>query len=198
VADPEARDPEEQLRAICETLHDHDVNYVVFGSFAGRLQGADLRTLDVDIVPDMTPDNLQRLADALNSLEPRWRVAEEGPGMPIDGRLEPRHFLGDSLAVGLVTRAGYVDVVLHPKGFESGYSALVDHAVRLAIGDHVVLVGALGDLIVSKQQLAREKDLVHLPELRRRATELGVNVPEPREPDRGPAKDRGPGYDIGM
>ena len=54
------------------------------------------------------------MADALNSLRPRWRVAEEGPGMRIDGRLEPRHFEGDSLAVGLVTQAGYVDVVLHP------------------------------------------------------------------------------------
>jgi len=93
---------------------------VVFGSFAGSLQGARLRTLDVDIVPEARRENLQRLADALNSLGPRWRVAEEGPGMKIDGRLEARHFEGDSLAVGLVTGVGYVDVVLHPRGFEAG------------------------------------------------------------------------------
>jgi hypothetical protein len=40
--------------------------------------------------------------------------------MKIDGRLEARHFEGDSLAVGLVTGVGYVDVVLHPRGFEAG------------------------------------------------------------------------------
>jgi len=62
----------------------------------------------VDIVPEVTRDNLERLANALNSLDPRWRVAEEGRGMKIDGGLEPRHFVGDSLAVGLVSRAGYV------------------------------------------------------------------------------------------
>ena len=133
-------EPEEQLEAICHALNRYDVRYVVFGSFAGSLQGARLRTLDVDIVPEARRENLQRLADALNSLGPRWRVAEEGPGMKIDGRLEARHFEGDSqwaadspfgeriahgmlilsLAVGLVTGVGYVDVVLHPRGFEAG------------------------------------------------------------------------------
>ncbi len=37
--------------------------------------------------------------------------------MPIDEPLEPRHFDGPgTLAVGLVTRLGYVDVVLRPRG----------------------------------------------------------------------------------
>jgi predicted nucleotidyltransferase len=67
--------PEEQLEAVCEALNAHGVRYVVFGSFAGSLQGASLRTLDVDIVPETRRENLQRLVDALNSLRPRWRVA---------------------------------------------------------------------------------------------------------------------------
>jgi hypothetical protein len=191
-------DPEDQLREICGALAEHDVRFVVFGSFAGRLHGADLRTLDVDVVPDADENNLQRLADALNSLEPRWRVAEEGAGMRIDGELEPRHFLGDSLAVGLVTRAGYVDVVLHPKGFEAGYDALAPHAVQVTIGDSQVLVGSLADLIESKQQLAREKDVVHLPELRRRATELGIDVAEMASPEVGRDRSRDQGYDLGI
>lgn len=49
---------------------------------------------------------------------PRWRVESIPEGMKIDGGLEARHFLGDSAAIGLVTRLGRVDVVLEPRGFE--------------------------------------------------------------------------------
>lgn len=62
---------DEQLGRLCEVLNAHHVVYVIFGSFAGRLQGADLHTVDVDIVPDRSEYNLQRLCDALNSLSPR-------------------------------------------------------------------------------------------------------------------------------
>lgn len=61
---------DEQLGRLCEVLNAHHVVYVIFGSFAGRLQGADLHTVDVDVVPDRSEYNLQRLCDALNSLSP--------------------------------------------------------------------------------------------------------------------------------
>jgi hypothetical protein len=63
--------PEPQVGALCEVLNTHGVRYVVFGSVAGRLHGADLRTVDLDIVPDTSEENLHRLADALNTLNPR-------------------------------------------------------------------------------------------------------------------------------
>ena len=44
---------EVQLRKLCQVLNFHQVEYVIFGSFAGRLQGAPLRTVDVDVVPEM-------------------------------------------------------------------------------------------------------------------------------------------------
>ena len=119
----DAADPDEEqrrrLKLLCEVLNEHGVAYVVFGSFAGRLQGAPLRTLDVDVVPESSDANLQRLCDALNSLAPRWRVDDVSAGLKIDGdRLEPRHIRGSSIAIGLVTRAGMVDIVTEPAGFE--------------------------------------------------------------------------------
>lgn len=42
---------EERLARLCDVLNEHHVVYIVFGSFAGRLQGADLQTVDVDLVP---------------------------------------------------------------------------------------------------------------------------------------------------
>ena len=55
---------------------------------AGRLVGVDLATRDLDIVPAMGPANLQRRADALSALRPRWRIDQTSPEMSIDGRLE--------------------------------------------------------------------------------------------------------------
>ena len=37
---------EEHLGRLCDVLNEHHVAHVIFGSFAGRLQGADLRLLD--------------------------------------------------------------------------------------------------------------------------------------------------------
>jgi len=75
----------------------------------------------------MSEENLQRLCDALNSLDPRWRIDDVSEGLRIDGRLlEPRHIRSSSVAIGLVTRAGLVDLVIEPKGFETGFDALVN------------------------------------------------------------------------
>lgn len=178
---PPPAEADEQARALCQALNAYGVNYVVFGSMAGRLFGVDLPTRDLDIVPEMGVANLQRLADTLNALRPRWRVDETSPGMRIDGRLEPRHFQGeDDLAVGLVTRLGPIDVLLRPRGFEGGYHQLVTHAVTIDVDGVEITVGALDDLIRSKSLLARAKDLSHLPLLEaRRAEMVGPETPDP-------------------
>ncbi len=182
---PEAAD-EARIKALCDVLNAHDVDYVVFGSFAGRLQGVPLRTLDVDLVPERSPGNLQRLCDALNSLDPRWRVDDVSAGLKIDGRrLEPRHILGSSIAIGLVTDAGLVDIVLEPKGFERGYDDLATSAVIVNVDGTEIAVGALRDLIRSKELLDREKDREHLPLLVAREAELEQQRRREREIDSG-------------
>lgn len=131
VADPD-EEQRRRLKLLCEALNEHGVAYVVFGSFAGRLQGAPLRTLDVDVVPEASDDNLQRLCDALNLLAPRWRIDDVSTGLKIDGdSLEPRHIRGSSIAIRLVTRAGMVDIVMEPAGFS--YRDLVGSAVTVDV-----------------------------------------------------------------
>ena len=180
---------DEQLGRLCDVLNAHHVVYVIFGSFAGRLQGADLHTVDVDIVPDRSEYNLQRLCDALNSLSPRWRIDDVSEGLRIDGgRLEPRHILGSSIALGLVTSAGLIDIVLEPAGFERGYDDLSWHAVTVDVAGNRVKIGSIDDLIRSKEILGREKDREHLADLRARQAELDL--------ERG--KHRDPGDDLGL
>jgi hypothetical protein len=184
MADPSLIDPDRQLEELCRVLNDFGVRYVVFGSQVARLNGVPLETLDVDVVPERARDNLDRLAAALNSLEPRWRVDEVPGGMKIDGPLEARHFLGDSIAVGVLTAVGPVDVVLEPKGYEDGYTALAPDATTVRSGDVVIQVGALIDLIRSKELLRREKDLQHLAVLYEQRPELSL-------PEIGQERDRG-------
>ncbi len=189
-----------RLKLLCEALNEHKVSYVVFGSFAGRLQGAPLRTLDVDVVPESSDANLQRLCDALNSLAPRWRVDDVSAGLKIDGgKLEPRHIRGSSIALGLVTRAGMVDIVMEPAGFERGYRDLAGSAVTVDLDGTTVRVGTLDDLIVSKRLLAREKDLEHLPLLEVRRAELTrEHAAEIDRGSQGPERGKDRGMDIGF
>lgn len=186
-------DPDGQLRLLCQALNEAGVAYVVFGSHAARLHGAPLESDDVDLVPDAEGRNLALLCGALNGLRPRWRVPGFPEGVKIDGgRLEPRHFQADSIAVGLVTAIGNIDVVLQPRGFEAGYPALSAHAVTMSVGGVEVHVGGLDDLIASKQLLRRPKDLDQLPALEELRDHLRSTVAE--LPDQGtfPEPDRGP------
>lgn len=177
-------------------LNDYGVSYLVLGSMAARFQGAMLTTVDIDVAPAPTPDNLQRLADALNTLRPRWRIEDRPEGAKIDGRLEPRHFLGDPLAVGLLTRLGRVDVVLRIDGFDgNAYEALAPRAVSLHLGDVEIRVGAVEDIVTSKRAAGRRKDLEHLPILERLLAERRLSPPEVELTP--PARDLGAEPDFG-
>lgn len=147
-----------------------------------RLSGVPVETVDVDVVPARMLDNLTRLAEALNLLRARWRVEGIPEGMKIDGGLEARHFLGDSAAIGLVTRLGPVDVVLEPRGFEAGYTALIGGSRRVRRGDVEIRVGGIADLIRSKELLRRAKDVEHLAVLYERFPELAPGS-QPEPPD---------------
>lgn len=173
---PTAADPDAQLEELCRVLNYFGVSYLVFGSHVARINGVPLETLDVDLVPARQRENLDRLAEALNLLRPRWRVEGIAEGMKIDGGLSARHFLADSAAVGLVTRLGPIDVVLEPRGFEDGYLALVGRSTKVWRGDVEIRVGGLLDLVRSKELLRRAKDIEHLAVLYERHPEL---IPRP-------------------
>ncbi len=53
---------------ICEVLNDEDVDFVLIGGLAAVLHGSPLPTIDVDLVPERSDENLERLATALNRL----------------------------------------------------------------------------------------------------------------------------------
>jgi len=54
-----------RLKGVFRSFQEHDVRYVVIGGIAAVLYGVPRATFDLDILIEATPDNAQRLLDAL-------------------------------------------------------------------------------------------------------------------------------------
>ena len=157
-------DPNELIRV----LDRHQVRYVLIGGLAASLHEADYVTGDLDITPEATRDNLQRLSAALGDLRARIRVEGEPDGLPFD---HDARSLGGADVWNLVTRAGDLDISFVPSGTQ-GYEDLVRGAVTITIHGTEVVVASLADVVRSKEAAGRDKDRAALPMLRRLLEEL--------------------------
>lgn len=153
-----ALDPATLLTA----LNEHGVKFVLIGGMAAAVHGSPFVTFDVDVTPERSTENLQRLSDALRAVNARLRTHDVPDGLPFghDG-----DSLGSSLVWNLVTDAGVFDISFVPNGTD-GYHDLVREAENLPVDDVVVPVASLADVIRSKQAANRPKDQRVLPTLR--------------------------------
>lgn len=55
----------QHLQRVFKSLNSHDVRYVVIGGLAAIAHGVPRNTFDLDILIEASPDNAQRLLDAL-------------------------------------------------------------------------------------------------------------------------------------
>ena len=150
-------DPKPILRA----LQEHDVAFIVVGVMAAVAQGSPVYTRDLDVTPSPSPDNYERLAAALRSLDARLRLPD---GTGIEFPIEATYLAGNT-AWTLLTRAGVLDLVYVPAGTR-GFDDLRRQAVELDIGTGPVLVASLVDVIRMKEAAGRPKDEATLPALR--------------------------------
>jgi hypothetical protein len=138
----------------------HSVRFIVIGAVAAIAQGSPLPTEDLDITPEREPENLERLAAALQELGAKLRVPRgEGVDFPVDAE-----FLGRMDVWTLTTDAGDLDIAFVPAGTE-GYSDLLRDAIEVDLGEPV-LVASLRDVIRSKEAANRPKDQAQMPALR--------------------------------
>ncbi len=75
---------DERIAAVCRVLLDHNVVFIVIGGVAARLHDTGHATVDIDICPSGGDDNLERLGEALRSIDARLRVEGEPAGIPFD------------------------------------------------------------------------------------------------------------------
>ena len=152
-------DPLRTLR----TLRRHDVEFVLIGGFAANLHGSALITWDVDICYERSPDNMERLADALRDLDAELRGVDESVPFQLDART-----LAEGDAFTFTTRLGPLDLLGVPAG-TNGFDDLRSAAIAMDLGGYEVLVADIEDLIRMKRAAGRAKDFVaveHLGALR--------------------------------
>jgi hypothetical protein len=154
------------VEAILAALDRHRVSYLVIGGFAAELHDVAIPpTRDVDITPEGTDQNLERLAGALRELDARFRVVDGPPrGVEIPGGITTS-WLREMVTITLVTSAGPFDISMVPDG-TAGYEDLVRGRQLARYGNRDVPVASLEDVIRSKEAVGRPKDLLTIPALR--------------------------------
>ena len=153
-----AFDPAELLRTLAEC----EVDFVLIGGLAATLYGSPYVTTDADIVPEKTPENMERLSKSLRLLEAKIRTEGEPAGLPFDMSATA---LENLEILNLTTRFGNLDLTFMPSG-TSGFPDLRRDAKDLTVHGVHVHVASLADVIRSKEAANRDKDRLVLPTLR--------------------------------
>ena len=146
------------LHGLLSCLACHEVRGIIVGGMAAVLQGAPIHTVDVDVVHDRSPENLDRLMAALTELEAIYRHHHGRRIRPHRSILAgPGHNLLD-------TRLGGLDLLGELEGGLS-YDELCDDALDVDLKAGKLQVLSLERLIELKRAAGRSKDLRVLPEL---------------------------------
>lgn len=155
---------------ILRTLADHGVRYVLVGGIAATLRGSPSMTYDIDVAPDLAPDNLDRLTAALRELGAvRYTEPDEDIAEPRSDELKAR-------VEQFASPIGYIDVLRELRAI-GGYDRLIGQADLIDVAGTGVYVAALDDIIVSKEAAGRPKDLSQLPALYALREELTGGAP---------------------
>jgi hypothetical protein len=155
---------------IFRTLARHGVEYVVIGGYSLAAHGVVRGTKDLDIFPEPSPQNLQRLLAALREMdaeiagtedfeEGEWPVSLDREGLAAGGNWILR------------TRYGRLDLMQSLRVMQD-YAPLRARAVErdipdLAAVENPVLFAGLDDLVAMKRDAGRDQDLIDIGDLER-------------------------------
>lgn len=163
------REPPLRALDLLATLTQHGVDFVVIGGYSLAAHGYVRGTKDVDIVPEPSRPNLQRLLAALEAMDAGHLAAgdfepDELPELTLDNLEEGGNWL-------LRTRFGRLDVMQYVEGARS-YDKLRNGAVipELPGFEQPPRFAGYDDLIAMKQAAGREEDMRDIAELERART----------------------------
>jgi hypothetical protein len=136
-----------------------NVEFIVIGGFAATAHGSAHVTTDLDVVYRRTPENIARLAAALEPLQPYLRGAP--PGLPFHFDVET---IKRGLNFTLRTGAGDLDLLGEATG-GGAYDDLLVHTEIRELFDLECRFVDLKTLIRLKRAAGRPKDLERIAEL---------------------------------
>lgn len=149
-----------ELNRLLQQLFKADVEFVIVGGFGAMLHGSSLVTRDLDVCAVLTADNLEKLRATFRNLHPTHRLTPQRTSF-LDNP-EPGTALNN---LYLQTDLGPLDLMSSITGV-GDYARVAAGSVEVELFGHRVRVIGLEDLILAKQALGREKDLLAVKELR--------------------------------
>jgi hypothetical protein len=144
------------IEGLLAVLARHGVDYVVIGGVATQVHGHRRTTMDLDLTPDPDPENLTRLAAALDELEAR--PLDEGLAGAEISVGDPEGLALAAIVPPLLTRHGQIHILKEPKGSRT-FERLRDAALVIEIGGVEVAIVSLDDLVRMKRAAGRPRDL---------------------------------------
>ncbi len=139
---------------ILKSLNDHGVKYVLVGGMAANLHGSPITTMDCDVVVDLDPENLKKLAQALTSFSPFFR--HKIPPQAFD---ETRAAESSWKNIYLDTEVGVLDCLGDIKGL-GDFTECSARSIEVEFGDFPLRVLSREALIEAKKAMGRPKDLL--------------------------------------
>lgn len=147
------------VEAPLRLLGEHRIDCVIVGGIAATVHGSSLLTNDVDVCYARDPENLNRLAGALQSVHARLRNAPEGLPFILDAETLKR-----GLNFTFTTDIGDLDLLGEVRGV-GHYEEVLAGSITVELFDHRFAVIDIGKLVIAKRAAGRPKDLIALPEL---------------------------------
>ena len=161
-----------EFRAILHRLVSDGVEFVLIDGVAAIVLGAPIVSLDVDVVPEPSDENLNRLSEALLALHAEvlgaGRVRDFGDG----------DWLRASRSWNFATDLWRLDILHAPAGV-TGYAALAAEATNENVDGVMIMTASIEHLIAMKEAANRPKDQLSLPILRWLRDRDRTTDPEP-------------------
>jgi hypothetical protein len=145
---------------LLRSLSEASIEFILIGGTAAQMLGLPVpQTIDVDIVPLRSAQNLEKLAEFFDAVEAALLTAEE------DGTWFPRRPFSkwsqyDTLH--LLTNFGLLDLVFSPAGVINGYEGLQEGSAIVDVNGVRVRKITEEQWIHLKTSAGREKDIDHL------------------------------------
>jgi predicted nucleotidyltransferase len=145
--------------ALLRALQEESVRFIVIGGAASTAHGSARLTLDLDVVYDRRPENVERLVTAIRPLRPTLRGAPEGLPFVWDERT-----IRSGLNFTLSTSLGALDLLGEVAG-GGRYEDLERETETIHVFGVDCLCVTLEALIRLKRAAGRRKDLEAIAEL---------------------------------
>jgi hypothetical protein len=147
------------ITAPLRLLGEYEIEVVIIGGVAATLFGSTQLTNDLDVCYARTSKNLEKLANALQSVNAHLRGVPDNVPFLLDAET-----LRKGLNFTFITDIGSLDLLGEVRGV-GGYDDVLAGSVTYELFGYRFPVIEIGKLILAKRAAGRPKDLIVIPEL---------------------------------